>query len=96
LNDKLIRRTTRDLMWTPLKPSDGSADTYGLGWNWREEKDHGVANVGNIGGQQGTSAVFEIMPDRRVGVVVLTNMEGQPAADLADEILKILVAARKS
>jgi hypothetical protein len=36
------------------------------------------------------------MPDRRVGVVVLTNMEGQPAADLADEILKILVAARKS
>jgi CubicO group peptidase (beta-lactamase class C family) len=24
LNDKLLRRATRDLMWTPLKPSDGA------------------------------------------------------------------------
>ena len=32
LNDKLVKRATRDLMWTPLKPSDGSKDSYGLGW----------------------------------------------------------------
>jgi serine beta-lactamase-like protein LACTB len=31
LNNKLIRRATRDLMWTPLKPSDGSPDAYALG-----------------------------------------------------------------
>lgn len=92
LNDKLVRRTTRDLMWTPLKPSDGSTDTYGLGWSWGEENDHEVASVGHTGGQQGTSTAFAIVPERRVGVVVLTNMEGQPAGDLAGEILKILVA----
>jgi CubicO group peptidase (beta-lactamase class C family) len=93
LNDKLVRRTTRDLMWTPLKPSDGSTDTYGLGWTWGDENDHDVASVGHNGGQQGTSTTFAIVPERRVGVVVLTNMEGQPASDLAREILKILVAA---
>ncbi len=32
LSDKLLKRATRDLMWTPLKPSDGSKDDYGLGW----------------------------------------------------------------
>ncbi len=32
LNDRLVRRATRDLMWTPQKPTDGSADYYGLGW----------------------------------------------------------------
>jgi hypothetical protein len=32
------------------------------------------------------------VPERRVGVVVLTNMQGQPADELAREILKILVA----
>jgi len=32
LNDQLIKCSTRDLMWTPLKPSDGSKDSYGLGW----------------------------------------------------------------
>jgi serine beta-lactamase-like protein LACTB len=93
LNDKLVRRTTRDLMWTPLKPSDGSTDTYGLGWTWGDENDHDVASVGHNGGQQGTSTTFAIVPERRAGVVVLTNMEGQPASDLAREILKILVAA---
>jgi serine beta-lactamase-like protein LACTB, mitochondrial len=96
LNDKLIRRPTRVLMWTPLKLSDGSTDTYGLGWSWGEENDHELASVGHIGGQQGTSTAFAIVPERRVGVVVLTNMEGQPAFDLAREILKILVAAQEN
>jgi len=96
LNDKLIRRTTRDLMWTPLKPSDGLSDAYGLGWRWGDENDPEVASVGNLGGQQGTSTAFRIVPERRVGVVVLTNMQGQPADDLAREILKILVAAPES
>lgn len=89
LNDELIRRTTRELMWTPLKPSDGLKNTFALGWAWDEVTDE-VAHVGNIGGQQGTSTAFMIAPDSRTGVVVLTNMEGQPAADLSREILKIL------
>src|ERR1700676_1494539 len=58
LNDKLIRRDTRDLMWTPLKPSDGLTEAYGLGWRWGDENDHEVASVGNLGGQQGTSTAF--------------------------------------
>ncbi|MFZ0760449.1 MAG: serine hydrolase domain-containing protein [Candidatus Sulfotelmatobacter sp.] len=90
LNDKLIRRSTRDLMWTPLKPSDGSADMYGLGWGWRKHDEHEVAAIGHNGAQQGTSTAFVIAPGQRAGVVVLTNMEGQPAGALAQEILNIL------
>ena len=89
LNDKLIRHATRDLMWTPLKPSDGSKDGYGLGWGNREED--GIAIVSHNGGQQGTSTAFLLAPAQRDGVVVLTNMEGIGASDLAEEILKILV-----
>lgn len=89
LNDKLIRRATRDLMWTTLKPSDGKDDRYALGWGWGDEK--GVRSVGHTGGQQGTSTAFTLAPEQRAGVVVLTNMESQPAGDLAHEILNILV-----
>ena len=32
LNDRLVARSTRDLMWTPLKPTDGKEDRYALGW----------------------------------------------------------------
>jgi serine beta-lactamase-like protein LACTB len=89
LNDKLVRRATRDLMWTPLKPTDGSKDTYGLGWARSEEG--GISVVGHNGGQQGTSTAFLLAPSQRAGVVVLTNMEGAPADDLANQILKIVV-----
>jgi len=89
LNDKLIKRSTRDLMWTPLKPSDGSKDTYGLGWGVGDED--GLKVVGHSGGQQGTSTDFLIAPDKRTGVVVLTNMEDINPNELAGEILKILV-----
>ena len=89
LNDKLLKRATRDLMWTPLKPSDGSKDTYGLGWGASDE--NGFATVGHSGGQQGTSTAFFIAPTQRAGVVVLTNMEDIGATDLAVEVLKVLV-----
>jgi CubicO group peptidase (beta-lactamase class C family) len=90
LNDKLIRRTTRDLMWAPLKPSDGSEDGYGLGWGKIDE--NGITAVGHTGGQQGTSTAFLIAPAQRVGVVVLANMEGVPANDLCKQIMKIVLA----
>ena len=94
LRDKLIKRATCDLMWTPLKPSDGSKDNYGLGWGANDE--NGMAVVGHTGGQQGTSTAFLIAPTQRVGVVVLTNMEGADPNELAVEILKVLVGSAGS
>jgi serine beta-lactamase-like protein LACTB len=102
LNDKLIRRATRDLMWTPLRPSDGPAVNYALGWGWSErkdkkdkddtDKDRQIAGVGHTGGQQGTSTAIVIAPDQRAGVVVLTNMEDVDSGELARQILNILAA----
>jgi serine beta-lactamase-like protein LACTB, mitochondrial len=92
LSDKLMKRSTRDLMWTPLKPADGSKDHYGLGWGVGDED--GIRSVGHSGGQQGTSTDFVIAPEQRAGVVVLTNMEDLNPGNLSAEILKILVGAR--
>jgi serine beta-lactamase-like protein LACTB, mitochondrial len=93
LNDKLINRSTRDLMWTPLKPTDGSKDDYALGWAARDEQ--GILLVGHDGGQQGTSTDFTIAPAEHVGVVVLTNMENLDPSELSKEILKILLGRAK-
>jgi serine beta-lactamase-like protein LACTB, mitochondrial len=89
LSDKLIKPGTRELMWTPLKPLDGSKDEYGLGWGNGSEGE--IATVGHTGGQQGTSTAFLLAPPQRDGVVVLANLEGVGARDLAVEILKVLV-----
>jgi len=78
-------------MWTPLKPSDGSKDTYGLGFGIGDAD--GIPVAGHSGGQQGTSTDFLIAPNQRAGVVVLTNMEGINANELSVEILKIVIGA---
>ncbi|HEV2468147.1 MAG TPA: serine hydrolase domain-containing protein [Candidatus Sulfotelmatobacter sp.] len=90
LHDKLLKPATRQLMWTPLKPSDGSKDDYGLGWDNNDYD--GIKSVGHNGGQQGCSTSFLIAPAQRAGVVVLTNMEEINPSKLAAEILKILVS----
>jgi serine beta-lactamase-like protein LACTB, mitochondrial len=90
LNDRLVARATRDLMWTPLKPSDGKEDDYALGWG--TGKSVGVLAVGHNGGQPGTSTSFKIVPDRRAGVVVLINLDGGDASDLATDLMKIVLA----
>ncbi len=89
LSDKLIKRSTRDLMWTPLKPSDGKPNGYALGWGTSTES--GVAFVGHSGGQQGTSTDFMIAPEKKAGVVVLANMDDVDSGALSKEILKILL-----
>ena len=92
LKDKLMKRATRDLMWTPLNPTEGKPNGYALGWAAFSED--GVSYVGHSGGQQGCSTNFLIAPEIGAGVVVLTNMEGIPAGDLAKEVMKILLSTK--
>jgi serine beta-lactamase-like protein LACTB len=89
LGDKLIHRPTRDVMLTPLKTSNGSANGYALGWGTSSQD--GVRYVGHSGGQQGTTTDIQLIPDQRIGVVVLTNMEDLNPNELSREILKILL-----
>lgn len=94
LNDRIVAHSTRELMWTTLKPTDGKEDRYALGWG--TGKDLGVLDVGHGGGQQGTSTFFMIVPERRAGVVVLINIDGSPASDLATELMRIVLASPQS
>jgi len=89
LNDKLVKRATRDIMWTPQKPSDGSADVYGLGWGTGSMS--GVLRVGHSGAQQGCSTSIILAPDKGAGVVVLINMDDVDASGLAAELLRIVL-----
>lgn len=89
LTDKLVQRSTRDLMWTSLKTADGKATGYGLGWGLSDK--FGVHIFAHTGGQQGTSTAFALVPERRAGVVVLANMDNVDSGNLADQILKIVL-----
>jgi CubicO group peptidase (beta-lactamase class C family) len=92
LNDRLLQRSTRDLMWTPLKSADGKPDTYALGWD--TGKDLGLPDVHHEGRQQGSNTFLLMVPERRTGVVVLMNLEDGGAPALAFELMKIMLGAQ--
>jgi serine beta-lactamase-like protein LACTB, mitochondrial len=87
LADKLLKRSTRDLMWTVAQPAEGKPSHYALGWFITDK--FGVHTAGHSGGQQGTDTDFVIAPDRNLGVVVLANMDNVATNRLVDDILKI-------
>jgi len=87
LSDKLIKRATRDLMWTVAQPTEGKPSNYALGWFVNEQ--FGLHLARHTGGQQGTDTTFLLAPDRRAGVVVLANMDDVNTTPVAEEILKI-------
>ena len=88
MTDKLMKRVTRDLMWTVPRPSEGTS-RYALGWFLSEK--FGLHLVGHTGGQQGTDTTMLVAPDRRAGVVVLANLDSSNTTPLAEEILKIVL-----
>ena len=87
LGDKLLKRSTRDLMWTSLKTADGKETGYGLGWGIVDR--FGLHILAHMGGQQGTSTAFVVLPSRNAGVVVLCNMDGVDVNQLEIQILRI-------
>ena len=90
LDDKLVKHSTRDLMWTSQKTSDGKETGYGYGFGVRSVD--GFKTVGHSGGQQGTATGIVIAPDKRSAVVVLSNMEEVDAQGLATTLLKLVTA----
>jgi len=97
LADRLVNRKTRDAMWTPQRPStpqvkEEGHSSYALGWGTGDSA--GVPDVGHGGGQQGTSTSIMLVPEQRLGVVVLANMDGVDASSLAVDVLKLLLGPR--
>jgi serine beta-lactamase-like protein LACTB len=87
LADKLVKRSTRDLLWTAQKTTDGKFTEYGMGWGVSQK--FGLNFYGHTGGQQGTSTSIVLAPERSAGIVVLANMDGVDAHGLSLQILQI-------
>lgn len=91
LDDKLISRDTRNLLWTSLKLKNGEETGYGLGWSVSTD-DAGRRRVMHSGGSMGGTAYLVIYPDQRLVVALLANSD-QPFVGMTPRIAA-RVAAR--
>jgi CubicO group peptidase (beta-lactamase class C family) len=88
--EKLLKKTSLDQMWTPVKTKDGKTNPYGFGWGVAELKGRKVVEHNGI--WQGFAAAIVRYPVDKVTVIVMTNLtQGSPgkvAREIADLYLE--------
>ena len=69
--EKLLKRESLDLMWTPTKLNSGKVEQYGFGWGFDQIQNHRLISHG--GSWQGFTTYIARYVDDKLTVVVLTN-----------------------
>ncbi|MCL6481062.1 MAG: beta-lactamase family protein [Firmicutes bacterium] len=90
LDGTLVRPETRDAMWTRQQMRDGTKTAYGLGWVLNEHGPEGNSLVSHSGGQAGTAALLVIVPERKIVVALMTNLQGANTAAIVSRVLLAL------
>ncbi|MDX1934050.1 MAG: serine hydrolase [Capsulimonadales bacterium] len=70
---RLLSSRTVSEMWRPVRLSDGSEETYGLGWIVGKWRNRGY--VGHSGGIHGFSSFLLRLPEENITVALLCNTE---------------------
>lgn len=81
---RLISAERVEDMWTPVVRV-GPGVEYALGWMVRSWEDHRL--VTHTGGIDGFGALVSLVPDERIGFVVLANTMDSPLLGLANDII---------
>ena len=76
-SEKLLKRSSIDQMWTPVKLNGGKTHPYGFGWGIGEANKHKLIEHG--GAWQGFTTHISRYVDDKLTVIVLTNLaNGNP------------------
>jgi CubicO group peptidase (beta-lactamase class C family) len=77
--ESLLKRSSLDLMWTPVKLKNGQPNKDGYGFGWFVENRNGHHVVSHDGAWQGFETTIARYVDDQLTVVVLSNLaEGKP------------------
>jgi CubicO group peptidase (beta-lactamase class C family) len=87
----LVQDSTRELMWTRQRTSDGKPlQFYGLGWLVGEADSLRPMRVWNDGSQPGTRTFLYLRPTQGIIIALMTNMEGAACEELVPQILEAI------
>jgi CubicO group peptidase (beta-lactamase class C family) len=87
--EKLLKKSSLEEMWTPVKLNNGSNHPYGFGWALREVRGHRIVEHG--GAWQGFKAHIARFVNDRLTVVVFANSIRTNQARLAHGVAAIYI-----
>jgi CubicO group peptidase (beta-lactamase class C family) len=86
--DKLLKRTTLEQMWTPVKLNNGKTHPYGFGWSLGEVRGHRIIEHG--GSWQGFKAQITRYVNDKLTVIVFANQIRANQTRLAHGVAAII------
>lgn len=91
IDGRLVGAETLRTMWTSQRTRDGAATGYGLGFGVGEQD--GVRVVQHSGAQARVSTMLLLVPEQRIAVAVLCNLEGERLGGLAAGLVRLVRGA---
>jgi CubicO group peptidase (beta-lactamase class C family) len=88
LNEKLLKRSTMDLMFTKSKLKNGRLLSYGLGFDLLFSNDS-LKTIAHSGGGTGFSSRLLIYPDKKLAAVNLINIIDRNLGVPSEDLVKI-------
>jgi CubicO group peptidase (beta-lactamase class C family) len=85
---KLVKPETLAAMWTPQRTTDGKELDYGFGF--RISREDGRLVVGHGGAQSRVSTVLLLLPEQKVVIAILCNLERVRLQPLAKQIADLV------
>src|ERR1700730_5245320 len=90
--EKLLKRSSLEEMWTPVKLNDGKINSGHYGFGWRIAEVHGHRVIAHGGAWQGFETQISRYVDDKLTVVVLSNLAGSDPEKIADHVAELYLS----
>jgi CubicO group peptidase (beta-lactamase class C family) len=92
--EKLLKRSSLDLMWTPVKLKNGEPNKAGYGFGWFIESRDGHRCVHHDGAWQGFETAIDRYVDDQLTVVALTNLAGAKPGEITRHVAEMYLGTK--
>ena len=89
--EKILKKTSLDAMWSPVKLNNGKTYPYGFGWSLGEANGHKIIEHG--GAWQGFKSYIARYPNDKLTIIVFANLAETNPTPLAHGVAGIYNAA---
>ena len=84
---KLLKKESYEAIWSPVKLNNGS--TYPYGFGWAIDSLNGKRILEHNGTWQGFETVIQRYPEKKLAVVVFTNLRGAKPMKIATRVMEL-------
>jgi len=91
---KLLKPSSFDVMWTPVKLKNGQSNKAGYGFGWFIEERNGHRCIHHDGSWQGFETAIDRYVDDHLSVVALTNLAGAKPGEITKHVAEMYLQSK--